>query len=115
MSRKKILSSIYSILEPLGYEEGSFSLKNGFGVFGADIMTTGIPADLYRFYLISIRPETENSSFNWSDFALTVNTQLINNIGNFVNRYNLHVNSIHLIELMSYIYNYIIITIVIHF
>ena len=78
--------SFVIFLEPLDYEGGKFSQKRSVGVFGVDVMTTGIPADLYRFYLIGIRPETERSSFNWSDFALTVNTELINNIGNFINR-----------------------------
>ena len=56
------------------------------GVFGDDVQDTGIPADLYRFYLLYVRPETQDTAFNWSDFALKANTELLNNVGNFVNR-----------------------------
>ena len=55
-------------------------------MFGNDAIDTGIPADLYRFYLLYIRPETQDSVFNWADFALKVNTELVNNLGNFINR-----------------------------
>lgn len=43
-------------------------------------------ADALRFYLISLIPETSDSSFTWGQFALKVNSGLSNNIGNFVNR-----------------------------
>ena len=56
------------------------------GVFGDDVQDTGIPADLCRFYLLYVRPETQDTAFNWSDFALKANTELLNNVGNFVNR-----------------------------
>ncbi len=43
-------------------------------------------ADLLRYYLISIMPETSDSSFSWKDFALKVNGELANNIGNLITR-----------------------------
>ena len=45
--------------EYLNYEDGKFSKSRGVGVFGNDAEDTGIPADIYRFYLCYIRPETQ--------------------------------------------------------
>jgi len=45
--------------EFLNYEETKFSKSRGVGVFGNDAAQTGIPADVWRFYLVFIRPETQ--------------------------------------------------------
>jgi len=45
-----------------------------------------INEDYWRFYLTKIRPESQDSSFTLSDFVKCVNADLVNNIGNFVNR-----------------------------
>ena len=45
--------------EYLNYEDGKFSKSRGVGVFGIDAKNTGIPSDVYRFYLLFIRPETQ--------------------------------------------------------
>lgn len=42
--------------------------------------------DSLRYYLLSILPETSDSSFAWKEFGLKVNGELANNIGNLVNR-----------------------------
>uniref|UniRef100_A0A1B0AAR1 Methionine--tRNA ligase, cytoplasmic n=1 Tax=Glossina pallidipes TaxID=7398 RepID=A0A1B0AAR1_GLOPL len=47
---------------------------------------TGIPADVWRFYLASARPEGQDSSFSWNDLAARNNSELLNNLGNFINR-----------------------------
>ena len=45
------------------------------------------PADYLRFYLISINPYSQDDlNFDWEDFATRINSELIGNIGNFVNR-----------------------------
>ncbi|XP_065221713.1 methionine--tRNA ligase, cytoplasmic isoform X2 [Planococcus citri] len=72
--------------EYLNYEDGKFSKSRGIGVFGTDAKNTGIPADIFRFYLLYMRPESHDSSFSWVDLATKHNTELLNNIGNFVNR-----------------------------
>lgn len=72
--------------EYLNYEDGKFSKSRGIGVFGTDAKNTGIPADIFRFYLLYMRPESHDSSFSWVDLAMKHNTELLNNIGNFVNR-----------------------------
>ncbi|XP_052742830.1 methionine--tRNA ligase, cytoplasmic [Bicyclus anynana] len=72
--------------EYLNYEEGKFSKSRGVGVFGTDAQETGIPADVWRFYLASIRPETSDSSFSWTELGTRNNSELLNNLGNFCHR-----------------------------
>ncbi|XP_064594785.1 methionine--tRNA ligase, cytoplasmic-like isoform X2 [Liolophura sinensis] len=72
--------------EYLNYEDGKFSKSRGVGVFGNHAKETGIPADVFRFYLLYVRPESQDSSFSWDDFQLKNNSELLNNLGNFINR-----------------------------
>ena len=75
-----------SSTEYLNYEDGKFSKSKGVGVFGNDCMDTGIPAEIWRFYIFLNRPENSDHQFTWSDFQEKVNGELIGNLGNFVNR-----------------------------
>ncbi|MDR1374456.1 MAG: methionine--tRNA ligase [Treponema sp.] len=75
-----------SSTEYLNYESGKFSKSKGIGVFGTDVMETGIPADVWRFYLFYNRPEKADALFTWKDFQEKVNGELIGNLGNLVNR-----------------------------
>lgn len=43
-------------------------------------------ADALRFYLTSLIPETSDSSFTWKGLESKINSELANNLGNFVNR-----------------------------
>jgi methionyl-tRNA synthetase len=72
--------------EYLNYESGKFSKSKGIGVFGSDAKETGIPADVWRFYLFYNRPEKSDAVFTWKDFQEKVNSELIGNLGNLVNR-----------------------------
>ncbi|XP_056418527.1 methionine--tRNA ligase, cytoplasmic isoform X1 [Hyla sarda] len=72
--------------EYLNYEDGKFSKSRGVGVFGDMAKDTGIPADIWRFYLLYVRPEGQDSVFSWGDLMLKNNSELLNNLGNFVNR-----------------------------
>ncbi|KAI6244062.1 Methionine--tRNA ligase, cytoplasmic [Aphelenchoides fujianensis] len=72
--------------EYLNYEDQKFSKSRGTGVFGDAVAETGIPADVWRFYLIYMRPETQDTKFLWDDFLNKVNSELLANLGNFVNR-----------------------------
>ncbi|MHB9151287.1 MAG: methionine--tRNA ligase [Spirochaetales bacterium] len=72
--------------EYLNYEAGKFSKSKGIGVFGTDVMETGIPADVWRFYIFWNRPETSDYTFTWADFLEKVNGELIGNLGNLANR-----------------------------
>jgi len=73
-------------IEYLNYEDGKFSKSRGLGVFGDQVQTTGIDSDIYRFYLLYIRPESQDSSFSWDDLTSKNNSELLNNLGNFINR-----------------------------
>ena len=72
--------------EYLNYESGKFSKSRGVGVFGTDVMETGIPSDVWRFYIYYNRPEKSDTLFTWKDFQEKVNGELIGNLGNLVNR-----------------------------
>ncbi|XP_074036652.1 methionyl-tRNA synthetase 1 [Leptinotarsa decemlineata] len=72
--------------EYLNYEDGKFSKSRGVGVFGTDAKSTGIPSDVWRFYLLYVRPESQDSSFSWNDLVIKNNSELLNNLGNFINR-----------------------------
>jgi methionyl-tRNA synthetase len=72
--------------EYLNYENSKFSKSRGVGVFGTDVMETGIPADVWRFYIFYNRPEKSDAMFTWKDFQEKVNGELIGNLGNLVNR-----------------------------
>eukprot|EP00457_Paulinella_chromatophora_P001084 gb/GEZN01001086.1/.p1 GENE.gb/GEZN01001086.1/~~gb/GEZN01001086.1/.p1 ORF type:complete len:1067 (+),score=191.49 gb/GEZN01001086.1/:68-3268(+) len=75
-----------STTEYLNYETGKFSKSRGSGVFGDSARDTGIPAYAWRYYLLSSRPETSDSQFVWDEFAAKTNSELLNNLGNFINR-----------------------------
>lgn len=75
-----------SATDYLNYENTKFSKSRSIGVFGNDAKETGIPADVYRFYLMYIRPEGQDSSFSWDDLREKANSELLNNLGNFINR-----------------------------
>lgn len=72
--------------EYLNYESGKFSKSRNIGVFGSDAMATGIPADVWRYYLLVNRPERADTTFVWNDFGEKLNNELVANLGNFVNR-----------------------------
>ena len=45
------------------------------------------PADYLRFYLVSINPYSQDDiNFDWDTFETKINSELIGNVGNFVNR-----------------------------
>jgi len=75
-----------SSTEYLNYESGKFSKSKGVGVFGNDAKDTGIPADVWRFYIFYNRPESSDAVFTWDDFQEKVNGELIGNLANLVNR-----------------------------
>lgn len=75
-----------STTEYLQYEDGKFSKSRGVGVFGNNAKDTGILASVWRYYLASLRPETSDSHFSWKEFVTKNNSELLANLGNFVNR-----------------------------
>ncbi len=75
-----------SSTEYLNYEDGKFSKSKGVGVFGTDAKESSIPADAWRFYIFYNRPEKSDFQFTWKDFQEKLNSELIGNLGNLVNR-----------------------------
>lgn len=69
----------------LNLEGKQFSKSTGWYVDAKAALEQFGP-DALRFYLISIIPETTDSSFAWDHFQAKINNELANNIGNFVNR-----------------------------
>lgn len=66
-------------------EGKQFSKSKGWYV-DADEAITQFGSDALRFYLTSLIPETSDSSFTWKGMELKINSELANNIGNFINR-----------------------------
>jgi len=76
-----------SATEYLSYEGGKFSKSRGIGVFGDSAKDTGLDADIWRYYLLSRRPESGNDTeFRWEELILANNSDLLKNVGNLVNR-----------------------------
>lgn len=81
-----------STTEFLNYEKDEngaplkFSKTRNVGVFGDDAMNSGIPSEVWRYFLLSCRPETSDTTFLWSDFMAKNNNELLANLGNFSNR-----------------------------
>src|SRR5205807_114458 len=69
----------------LNYYGGKFSTSRGVGVFMDDALEL-LPADYWRWYLLANAPESDDSSFTWEHFQATVNHELADVLGNFVNR-----------------------------
>lgn len=82
-----------STTEYLTYEGGKFSKSRGIGVFGDSAQKTGVGSDVWRYYLVSHRPETGDTEFNWDAFISANNNLLLKNLGNFVSRVVKFVNS----------------------
>jgi len=69
----------------LNYDGGQFSTSQGRGVF-MDQALQILPADYWRWWLLSHAPETSDSEFTWENFQAGVNKDLADVLGNFVSR-----------------------------
>lgn len=69
----------------INYCGGKFSTSQKRGVF-MDSALDILPADIWRYYLMANAPESSDSNFTWEHFAATVNKDLADVVGNFVNR-----------------------------
>lgn len=66
-------------------EGKQFSKSKGWYI-DADKAITEFGSDNLRYYLTTLIPESNDSSFTWQGFEAKINNELANNIGNFVNR-----------------------------
>ncbi|XP_059434251.1 methionine--tRNA ligase, cytoplasmic isoform X2 [Corylus avellana] len=80
------LMKTISVTEYLNYEAGKFSKSKGIGVFGNDAKDTNIPVEVWRYYLLNNRPEVSDTLFTWTDLQAKLNSELLSNLGNFINR-----------------------------
>ncbi|MFD8228489.1 methionine--tRNA ligase [Streptomyces massasporeus] len=69
----------------LNYYGGKFSTSQRRGVFTHDALDI-LPADYWRYFMMANAPESDDSSFTWEHFTATVNKDLADTLGNFVNR-----------------------------
>jgi methionyl-tRNA synthetase len=69
----------------LTYYGGKFSTSQGVGVF-MDQALELLPADYWRYYLMANAPESDDASFTWETFAVSIDKDLADTFGNFVNR-----------------------------
>jgi len=71
---------------------GKFSTSQGRGIF-MDQALELLPADTWRWYLMANAPESDDTSFTLESFAGSVNKDLADVLGNFVNRITRFCNS----------------------
>ncbi len=69
----------------LNYDGGQFSTSQGRGVF-MDQALEILPADYWRWWLLSHAPESGDSEFTWENFQQSVNKDLADVLGNFASR-----------------------------
>jgi len=69
----------------LNYDGGQFSTSQGRGIF-MDAALDILPADYWRWWLLSHAPENSDSEFTWENFQASVNKDLADVLGNFVSR-----------------------------
>jgi methionyl-tRNA synthetase len=69
----------------LNYDGGQFSTSQGRGVF-MDQALSILPADYWRWWLLSHAPENSDSEFTWENFQSSVNKDLADVLGNLVSR-----------------------------
>ena len=69
----------------LNYDGGQFSTSQGRGVF-MDQALSILPADYWRWWLLSHAPENSDAEFTWENFQSSVNKDLADVLGNLVSR-----------------------------
>ncbi|WP_424965584.1 methionine--tRNA ligase [Dinoroseobacter sp. S375] len=69
----------------LTYDGGQFSTSQGRGVF-MDQALEILPADYWRWWLLSHAPENSDAEFTWENFQASVNKDLADVLGNFASR-----------------------------
>ncbi len=79
-----VANSFLNIKFP-GKEEEKISKSRGTAVWIEEFLQT-FDADPLRYYLTAIAPETQRTAFDLDDFVSRNNSELLNALGNFVNR-----------------------------
>jgi methionyl-tRNA synthetase len=74
-----------STTEFLQFKGEKLSKSQRIGIWSDEALEL-FPADYWRYYLMSTRPETKDSDFSWDLFIEKVNGDLNDTLGNFVHR-----------------------------
>jgi methionyl-tRNA synthetase len=69
----------------LNYYGGKFSTSGRRGIF-MDQALDDYPADYWRYWLTANSPESDDASFTFEHFAVVINKDLADTLGNFINR-----------------------------
>jgi methionyl-tRNA synthetase len=69
----------------LNYDGGQFSTSQGRGIF-MDQALSILPADYWRWWLLSHAPESSDAEFTWENFQSSVNKDLADVLGNLFSR-----------------------------
>lgn len=77
--------NLISSTEFLMFEGQKFSKSRKIGIWTDEALKL-LPADYWRFSLVSLRPESGDINFGWDSLSEKVNNDLNDTIGNFVNR-----------------------------
>ncbi len=80
------LPDVISATEYLLYEGEKFSKSRRVGVWADEAVEIFSEVDYWRYALMRMRPEDKDTSFKWSEFVRIVNSELNDDIGNFVHR-----------------------------
>src|SRR3989337_790588 len=82
------ISSALKFLNDKGIDGKEFwNLADVYHFIGLKEFLKYYPTDYLRFYLIVINPYSQDDiNFDWDEFATKINSELIGNLGNFVNR-----------------------------
>jgi methionyl-tRNA synthetase len=71
--------------EFLQFKGERFSKSHKVGIWIDEALEL-FPADYWRYYLLSTRPETKDTNFSWEIFIEKVNADLNDTLGNFIHR-----------------------------
>ncbi len=80
-----VLPTVISATEYLLFEKLKFSKSKKIGVW-IDEAPYIADIEYWRFALVRMRPEEKDTSFTWKEFVRIVNTELNDDIGNYINR-----------------------------
>lgn len=71
--------------EYLMFKGGKLSKSRG-GAIDIPSVLEKYEADVMRYYLSAVMPDTHDSEFSWDDFQIKVNNELVSNLGNYYHR-----------------------------
>jgi methionyl-tRNA synthetase len=80
------LPTVISSTEYLLYEGEKFSKSRRIGLWADEALYILEDPDYWRFSLVRIRPEERDTNFSWKEFMRIVNSELNDDIGNFIYR-----------------------------